>query len=110
MNETNEDQNNREINEWVKSELKRIEKIKQEMGTEVWMEAIGSSIVTCLALMMSGVGNPRDRHLLEKGKQVLKALSPQLEELRNSPKLNNGFTAGLINELASRRLIDLDVN
>ena len=90
-------------------EVSRIEKIRREQGDEAWAQTIGDSIVTQLTLMhIERV--PNDGYLAEQGRRTLIALTPQLKLLHEHPKQGHGVAVGLIEELAARGYIPLDVN
>jgi hypothetical protein len=92
------------IGAFVTAEVKRIESIRAEQGDEAWAENLGSSIVTQLTLIIM-----QDGTLPEQGRRTLVALTPQLMLLYSHPTLCTGAAAGMIEELASRRFIPIDV-
>ncbi|MBP9700281.1 hypothetical protein KBD71_03280 [Candidatus Woesebacteria bacterium] len=90
-------------------EVARIEEIRINQGDEAWAQAIGSSIVTQLTLQHIEK-TPNDGYLAEQGRRTLLALTPQFALLHSHPTLGHGSSAGMIEELASRGYINLDVN
>ena len=90
-------------------EVARIEEIRINQGDEAWAQAIGSSIVTQLSLLHIEK-TPNDGYLPELGRRTLLALTPQFAALHSHPSQGHGVAAGMIEELASRRYIDLDAN
>jgi hypothetical protein len=79
---------------FANAEVHRVEKIRKEQGDDAWAQVLGSTIVAQLTLMHIE-RQPNDGYLAEQGRRTIHG---------------RGAAAGMIEELASRRYIPVDVD
>ncbi len=108
VDELHDDQESR-FAAFSRHELARLQKVREQFGDEQWARSVGDSVITQLTLIIQGKAWTEHRYLALQGEYTLKLLSPLLLEIYTDPTLGVGMATGIIEELATRKFIDLDI-